>query len=200
VAFSWRRAIRPLPIRLAIACNAAAQGNMAVIMVLTSLVLHNHGHSLSVIAVSHLFHSAGMFAFTIPLGWLSDRIGRAKVMYPGVALTMVGAGLVAFTEAYLLITLGTFLVGFGWAAANVATTAYIADHSKTAERGRTIGVNDTCAGAIAVAMAVLTGPMIAWSGLPAAGAMAIGVSLLPVVLLPPVLAERRRARAGGQRA
>jgi MFS family permease len=194
-AFSWRQATRPLPIRLAIACNCAAQGNMAVIMVLTSLVLHNHGHSLSAIAFSHMFHSAGMFAFTIPLGWLSDRIGRAKVMYPGVAITMAGAALVAFPQAYWTVTLGTFLVGLGWAAANVASTAYIADHSETAERGRTIGVNDTCAGGIAVVMAVLTGPLIAWSGLPAAGSMAIMVSALPVVFLPAALAARRSARA-----
>jgi MFS family permease len=193
-AFNWRLAIRPLPIRLAIACNCAAQGNMAVIMVLTSLVLHTHGYSLSAIAFSHMFHSAGMFAFTIPLGWLSDRIGRGKVMYPGVVVTMVGAALVAFPEAYWSVTLGTFLVGLGWAAANVAATAYIADHSETEERGRTIGVNDTCAGAIAVLMAVLTGPLIAWSGLPAAGIIAIAVSALPVVLLPAVLTAQRQTR------
>ncbi|MFT5539630.1 MAG: MFS family permease [Alphaproteobacteria bacterium] len=192
--YSWRAATRPLPIRLAIACNCGAQGNMAVIMVLTSLVLHKHGHSLGAIALSHMFHSAGMFAFTIPLGWLSDRLGRKRVMYPGVAVTMVGAALVTFPQAYWSVTLGTFLVGIGWAAANVATTAYIADHSETAERGRTIGVNDTCAGAMAVTVAVLTGPLIAWAGLPAAGIMAITVTLLPIVLLPAVLAERRRAR------
>ena len=196
-AFSWRLAIRPLPIRLAIACNCAAQGNMAVIMVLTSLVLHTHGHSLSAIAFSHMFHSAGMFAFTIPLGWLSDRMGREKVMFPGVVVAMAGAALVTFAQDYWSVTLGTFLVGLGWAAANVAATAYIADNSKTVERGRTIGINDTCAGATAVLMAVLTGPLIAWSGLPAAGVMAIMVSLLPVVLLPAALAERRRARTFG---
>ncbi len=195
--YSWRAAVRPLPIRLAIACNCAAQGNMAVIMVLTSLVLHNHGFSLSAIAFSHMFHSAGMFAFTIPLGWLSDRIGREKVMYPGVAVTMVGAALVVFPQVYWTVTLGTFLVGLGWAAANVAATAYIADHSDTTERGRTIGVNDTAAGAVSVLMAVLTGPLIAGSGLPAAGIMAMAVSLLPALLLPSVLAARRAQASGG---
>jgi MFS family permease len=194
--FDWRVAVRPLPIRLAIACNVAAQGNMAVIMVLTSLVLHNHGHSLSAIAFSHMFHSAGMFAFTIPLGRLSDRIGRERVMYPGLLIAIVGAALVAFPHSYVAVTLGTFLVGLGWAAANVAATAYIADHATTSERGRTIGVNDTCAGAIAVVMAVLSGPVIAGFGLSAAGLMAMLVSLLPLLLLPAVLAARKR-RAGG---
>ncbi|MDO9442066.1 MAG: MFS transporter, partial [Beijerinckiaceae bacterium] len=93
--FSMRGLMRHLPTRLAIATNAAAQGNMSIVMVLTSLVLAHHGHSLTMIAMSHLFHSMGMFAFTIPIGKLADRIGRESVMYPGVALTIVGAALVA---------------------------------------------------------------------------------------------------------
>ena len=39
----------------------------------------------------------------------------------------------------------------------------------TAERGRAIGVNDSLAGVVSVIMALLTGPLIQWSGLPAAG-------------------------------
>lgn len=197
-AYDWRTATRPLPVRLAIASNCAGQGNMAIIMVLTSLVLHNHGYSLSAIAFSHMFHSAGMFAFTIPIGWLSDRIGRARVMYPGLAVTMVGASLVVFPQAYWAVTLGTFLVGLGWAASNVASTAYIADHTRTVERGRTIGFSDTCAGGTSVVMAVLTGPLIAWFGLPATGVLAIAISALPIVLLPAALGERRRAREAAE--
>ena len=71
---------------------------MAIVMVLTSLVLAHHGHSLTAIAFSHMFHAAGMFAFTIPLGWAADRIGREWVMYPGVAITLIGALFVAFAR------------------------------------------------------------------------------------------------------
>ena len=90
-------------------------------------------------------------------------------MYPGVAIALVGAGLVTFTEAYWTITLGTFLVGLGWAAANVAATAFIADQTETPQRGRAIGVNDSIAGAVTVLTALATGPLVQWSGLPAAG-------------------------------
>ena len=69
---------------------------MSIVMVLTSLVLQHHGHSLVAIAISHTFHSAGMFAFTIPLGKLADRYGRNFIMYPGVAVSLIGAALVAF--------------------------------------------------------------------------------------------------------
>ena len=139
--------LRRAPIRRAIVANAAAQGNMAIVMVLTSLVLHHHGHSLTAIAFSHMFHTVGMFGFTIPLGRIADRLGREQVMYPGVAIALIGAVLVTFTGAFWSVTLGTFLVGLGWAAANVASTALIADLTETGERGRAIGVSDSAAGA-----------------------------------------------------
>lgn len=174
--------LRRAPIRLAIASNCAAQANMSIVMVLTSLMLNHHGHSLTEIGFSHTFHSAGMFAFTIPLGWLSDRLGREKVMYPGVVTTIVGAALVTLGGGIVLITLGTFLVGLGWAAANVSATALIADHAGTEHRGRAIGLNDSFAGAAAVATAVITGPLIQWYGLSAAGVAAVIFAVPPLLM------------------
>lgn len=181
--FSVRRLLGFFPNRLAIVCNLAAAGNMSIVMVLTSLVLAHHGHSLLDIAISHMFHSAGMFAFTIPLGRLSDRFGRMRVMLPGVATSLAGASLVAFTGAYVTVTLGTFLVGIGWAAANVSATALIADNSRTEERGRAIGVNDTFAGACSVLAAVVTGPLIEGFGLPATGLTAVLLAGVPFLML-----------------
>jgi MFS family permease len=104
-------------------------------------------------------------------------------MLPGVATTLVGAGFVTFTSGYGWVTLGTFLVGIGWAAANVAATALIADHAETAERGRAIGVNDSFAGAVSVFAAVVTGPLIEWGGLPAAGSTAVLLAAVPLLML-----------------
>jgi MFS family permease len=169
-------------LRLAILSNCAGQGNMSIVMVLTSLVLHHHGHSLTAIALAHSFHSAGMFAFTIPLGKLCDRIGREQVMLPGIATSLLGAALVAFTADWWSVTLGTFLVGVGWAASNVAATALIADRYATHERGRAIGVNESAAGGTAVAMALVTGPLVEFSGLPATGLVAVLIALPPLTL------------------
>lgn len=194
--FSIGRLLRNAPIRLAIISNCAATGNMAIVMVLTSLVLRHHGHSLGAIAFSHMFHAAGMFAFTIPLGKLADRYGRGPVMFPGVAFALLGAVMVTFIPSYLAITIGTFVVGLGWAAANVASTAFIADCSETAERGRAIGVNDSFAGAMSVAMALVTGPLIEWSGLPAAGLTAVVVAMPPLLMVLAAHARQRAARLG----
>ena len=43
--------LRHTPTRLAIISNCAGQGNMSIVMVLTSLVLAHHGHSLTAIAL-----------------------------------------------------------------------------------------------------------------------------------------------------
>jgi MFS family permease len=170
------------PIRLAIIANCAAQGNMSIVMVLTSLVLAHHGHGIGAIAASHMFHTAGMFAFTVPLGKLADRIGYGKVMFPGVAVALTGAVLVTFTDLFVTVTLGTFLVGIGWAAANVASTALIANQTETRVRGRAIGVNDSFSGGMTVVSALLTGPLIEWQGLPAAGIAAVIIAMVPLGL------------------
>lgn len=170
------------PIRLAIIANCAAQGNMSIVMVLTSLVLAHHGHGIGAIAASHTFHTAGMFAFTVPLGKLADRVGYGRVMFPGVAVALAGAVLVTFTDFFASITLGTFLVGIGWAAANVASTALIANKTVTQVRGRAIGVNDSFSGAMTVAAALVTGPLIEWQGLPAAGLAAVAVAAVPLAM------------------
>jgi MFS family permease len=182
------------PARIAIVANCAATGNMSIVMVLTSLVLAHHGHSLIAIAVSHMFHSAGMFAFTIPLGKLADRFGRSRVMFPGVATSLVGAALVAFTGALWSVTLGTFLVGLGWAAANVAATAQIADLFPTEKRGRAIGVTDSCAGAVTVFTALVTGPLIEFSGLPATGLTAVLLAAVPFAMVVTGRSAKVRAR------
>ena len=189
---------RPI-IRLAVVANCSVQGNMSIVMVLNSLVLRECGTGLTGIAISSMCHSAGMFAFTIPLGKLTDRYGRDAVMFPGVATALAGAGLVAYTHSYYPITLGAFLVGIGWAAANVSATALIADHYVTATRGRALGFNDTCAAGVSVLIALATGPLIAWAGLSGAGLMAILLALPPLVMLAATGGTKRmaaRAAAG----
>ncbi len=182
-AFSARALWRDASIRRAIISNCAGLRDMAIVMVLFSLVLAHHGYSLTAIMFSHMFHSAGMFAFTIPLGRMADRLGREQVMYPGVAVTVAGALFVTFGAEYWSVSLGTFLVGLGWSAANVASTALIADHAETTHRGRAIGLSDSGAGAMSVLAAVVTGPLVECTSLPAAGIAAAAIAVVPLVML-----------------
>jgi hypothetical protein len=59
----------------------------------------------------------------------------------------------------------------------------IADHAQTHERGRAIGVNESASGAISVFTALITGPLITWSGLPATGLAAVLVAAPPLLIM-----------------
>jgi MFS family permease len=180
---SVRALLRDHPLRVAMVSNFAAQSNMTIVMVIGALVLAHHGHSLPAIAASSSLHSIGMFAFSLPLGSLTDRLGRRAVMLPGGVVATIGALLVVFTTGYATITLGTFLVGLGWSAVNVATTVVIADRTRPTERGRAVGLNDSLAAVANTTTSLLVGPLVAATGMASAGVLAMAMMVTPILLL-----------------
>jgi MFS family permease len=180
---SVRAFLRDYPTLVAIVSNFCAYGNMSVVMVVSSLALAYHGHDLTAVSMALALHSAGMFGFSLPLGWLTDRKGRRAVMLPGGALAAVGALMVVFTAEYWTITLGSFLVGVGWSAVNVAATVLITDRTRAFERGRAIGLNDTLGAIASLSVPLIVGPMAAALGLPSTGLLAMALMIAPIGLL-----------------
>ena len=135
--------LRHFPLATAVVNSFAALGVMSMMMTMTSLALAHHEYSISLISISVSLHVIGMFGFSIPLGRLSDRIGRRKVMLIGNAVIALGSILVPTSPDYLAITIGTFLVGLGWSCVNVASSALLTEVVGPAERGRAIGLSDT---------------------------------------------------------
>ena len=157
------------PKLVAFVCMFSVQGNMNMMMVMTALALRRHDYTLSAISISVAIHVIGMFGFSLPLGKLTDRIGRKNVMLMGLVLVSAGSWLVVATPAYVVITAGTFLVGIGWSCVNIAATALYADTTSPAERGRVIGANDTFTAAAAISMPLLGGVVVEYLGLPMLG-------------------------------
>lgn len=141
------------------------QGNMNMMMAMTSLALKEHGFTLSEISLSVAIHVIGMFGFSIPIGKLGDRIGRRNTMLLGVLVAATGTWLVVATPHYWVITLGTFLVGLGWSGGNISATALYADTTPPASRGRVIGANDTFTASAAIGMPIVGGIVIETMGL-----------------------------------
>jgi MFS family permease len=171
------------PRRLAVLLNVASQSCMAVVMVSSSLLLHEHGSSLPQIAASSALHSFGMWAFALPLGRLADRFGRKAVLLFGGVIACSGAVLATQTGEYWTITAGAFLVGLGWCAANVGATVVIADTTPAAARGRGVGLNDSLSAAANVLIPLIAGPMGAAFGVPSTGLLAASLMVGPVALL-----------------
>lgn len=181
------------PKRLATVANFAAQGNMAIVMVIIGLVLHDHGHTLVAISFAQAWHSIGMFGFSLPIGKLADSLGRKPVLLLGTFVEAVGALLVALPSDYVAITLGGILVGVGWSCVSVAATSIVADTSVPGERGRAIGAVDTFSGVAAIGLPLVAGPMAEGLGLASTGILAV-VLMIPPALMLLALHEPRPGR------
>lgn len=161
----------------------SAHGSMQIAMVTAPLVMVVHGVTLPAVALSMAIHTAGMYATSIPMGKLTDRIGRRNVLLLGTLVEAIGGGITAFTGDYVLITLGIFLVGVGWCAANVSSTAIVVDSTNPAVRGRAIGVLDSLAAVAGLIFSVIAGPLAEYAGLGATGVLAMLLMVPPAVLL-----------------
>ena len=161
--------IKEYPKLTAFVTMFSVQGNMNMMMAMTSLALKEHGFPLSAISLSVAIHVIGMFGFSIPIGKLGDRIGRRNTMLLGVLVAAVGTWLIVATPHYWVITFGTFLVGLGWSGGNISATALYADTTAPAARGRVIGANDTFTASASIGMPIVGGVVIEMLGLRALG-------------------------------
>jgi MFS family permease len=180
---SYREYIRSKPRLIASAAYVPAQGVMTMLMAATPLVLKEFGFSLTMVSIAVTLHVLGMFAFSIPLGKMADRLGRTKLILGGLIVSALGSILVPVTDIYGFISLGIFLVGVGWSAVFVAATAIIADTTSANQRGRAVGVNDSFAAMFSIALPLIGGGIAEAFGLTAVGLLGLVMALAPLPLL-----------------
>jgi len=172
---------RSTPIAAAFIASAFAWGGMVMGMSMVSILLKQYGVDLALINVSVSIHVFGMFGLSIPFGWLADRYGRKPVTVLGGLVLGAGAFLMPLTQSYLIITLGVFLIGLGWSATNVATTALLCDLTPGRMRGSVLGANDVVTGVTSVGLPAIGGSILSAFGGVAFGVAGVAVAL-PVVL------------------
>ncbi|MEM8815393.1 MAG: MFS transporter [Pseudomonadota bacterium] len=133
----------------------------------------------------------------IPLGMLSDRIGRVPVIAAALLLLAAGSVMAAVSDTIYGVIAGRLLQGAG--AISAALVAYIADGTRESVRTRSMALYGIGFG-VAFMVAVIAGPVIAaqfgvlgvfW-GAAIAALFAVGT----LFLLPAVERPKRRAVAG----
>jgi hypothetical protein len=169
--------------RVASIAGFAANGNMAIVMTTTSLVLHSHGTSLAAISLAMTMHTIGMFGFSLPMGRITDRWGRRTVMLVGLLIATAGSLLVAFTPFFWLVTLGAFLVGLGWCGVNVASTVLVVESTNLSQQGQAVGLMDTVSSGASILLPLIAGPLVLVAGLPSTGFLAIALMVWPILLV-----------------
>jgi len=122
----------------------------------------------------------------LPLGWLSDRIGRLPIVIVGLCLFIAGSLVAAAADTIHGIIAGRFLQGAGAIAA--ALTALAADSTRESQRTKAMAVIGASVG-LSFVLAIVLGPVIAASlglqgvFLVTAGLGAIGLVIV-LTLLP----------------
>jgi len=100
-------------------------------------------------------------ALQIPLGWLSDRIGRKPVIVAGLLVFALGSLVAAQADTAGGIVLGRFLQGAGAIASTVM--AMVADLTSEEQRTKAMAIVGASIGA-SFAIALVLGPVVAASG------------------------------------
>ena len=75
---SMGRLLGHYPVRVALSTSFALQGTMAMVMAMTSLALAHHGYALPAVSLAVAIHVVGMYGLSLPLGYLTDRLGAAR--------------------------------------------------------------------------------------------------------------------------
>ncbi|MBI3022319.1 MAG: MFS transporter [Thaumarchaeota archaeon] len=183
--------LRSPQVIIAFVVSGLCWGIMVAMMSLLSLHMNDNGFPMTLISTAISVHVIGMYALSLSLGKMVDRLGSKKFMIVGSVLTGLGGLLTPLTTDYYAITFGIFLVGLGWSASSVSTTALIANATEVGIRGRVLGLNDMVTGIASATAPFAGGVVIAAEGFFGFGIYGMALSI-PAILLAIVMKSDSR--------
>jgi MFS family permease len=126
-------------------------------------------------------YGIGQMCLQIPLGMLSDRIGRKPAITLGLVVFAVGGGVAAVSHTLTGIVLGRALQGMGAVAG--AGTALAADLTAEANRSKVMGIIGVSIGLSFLLALILGPPLEAVAGLGGLFALTSILALVAIAML-----------------
>ncbi len=140
-------------------------GLFMLLPVLAVFASHLQGASPLTVGLALGAYGLTQSLMQIPMGWLSDRYGRRRIILVGLGIFALGTLVAVFANTMPVLILGRALQGLG--AVSGALLALIGDSSRDENRSKIMAVIGISIG-VSFGIAMVVGPVIAhWGGLPA---------------------------------
>jgi MFS family permease len=169
-------------VQVAMLSMLLAQGVMSMLMVISSLHMKDHHHSLGHISAVMSSHVIGMYAFSLVTGRLADRWGRARLIATGAGILIVAGIGAIWSIALLPMAAVLLLLGLGWNLCYVGGSTLLSDRLSQVERSRIAGINDSLLTGASAVGSLLSGVVFAAVGYAAMGGAVALVATIPLAL------------------
>jgi MFS family permease len=178
--------LRQRPAAVALVAIAVGQTVMVTFMGVVPALLRAHNEPGLTVSIVVSLHLAGMFALSPVIGAALDRWGRRTGLLAGALASAAGVGVGLVSTSPLVAAVGLVLIGVGWSAAYLGSTAVVSDLAAPSERAGALGLSDLVA-ALAAALGVLGGAaLLQLAGFTALSVTALALLLVPIGLLVPL--------------
>jgi len=185
--------------RAAIATIASAQAVMVGVMVMTPVHMGHHGADVRIIGLTISLHIFGMYAFSPIFGRLVDRIGTRAVLGVGLAQLLLAVLLAALStpQGGVGFLAGLLLLGTGWSAALIASSALLTESLPIEDRAPAQGLSDLAMNVAGGSAGALSGLLMTLLGYPLMAAATIALLLGPAWLIIVAVSQQRDRRGSG---
>ena len=150
----------------AIASIAIGHVAMVSVMSMTPIHMAHFDATLTIIGIVISVHIAGMYAFSPVVGFLSDKIGRVRVIQGGVIILLLSSFVSGTASPHDSVRLGfgLFLLGLGWSCTLIAGSALLSESVESHLRPSSQGASDLVMNLMGAGGGALAGVIIGTLG------------------------------------